>query len=385
VQAPELEYHVRQYGLEFSPVGPSHPLDGEHSEPANLRKPSSGISALRYRLQRVISDMEMFLRETPAALASEGVDALLIDEIALSGPTVAERLHLPYFIISTSVPHNFGWSAPRRYTPPASCITRLQNAWLQISILQMRGPVRRSLNTYRREIGLGPIRERNRTFPELAHITQLPQCFDFPRSGLPPNFYYTGPFVEDETRTFVEFPWNRLDARPLVYASLGTTLKGEPATFPLIAEACNSLGLQLVISLGGRRDPATFRDLPGNPLVVNNAPQLELLERAEIVVTHAGPNTALETLRQGKPMIAIPKAFDQPAIAARLEWLGVAEVLPATKLSAEQIRTTLMKIRSEPHYRESARELQKKILSAHGLELAVHVIEDATAEYARNP
>jgi MGT family glycosyltransferase len=143
--------------------------------------------------------------------------------------------------------------------------------------------------------------------------------------------------------------------------------------------------VQLAISLGGRRDPATFRDLPGNPLVVSNAPQLELLKRAEIVITHAGPNTALESLLQGKPMIAIPKAFDQPAIAERLEWLGVAEVLPATKLSVEQIRTALLKIMNEPRYRASAQALQKKIRAAHGLERAVHVIEQATAEYARNP
>ena len=51
----------------------------------------------------------------------------------------------------------------------------------------------------------------------------------------------------------------------MIYASLGTTLKGEPATFHLIAEACDGLGVQLVIALGGRRDPEMFHDMPGKP------------------------------------------------------------------------------------------------------------------------
>ncbi len=71
-----------------------------------------------------------------------------------------------------------------------------------------------------------------------------------------------------------------------------------------------------------------FSDLPGKPLVVGNAPQLELLKRAEIVISHAGPNTVLETLMQGKPLLALPMALDQPAVATRLSALGVAEVLP---------------------------------------------------------
>lgn len=213
-------------------------------------------------------------------------------------------------------------------------------------------------------------------FPAVAHITQLPECVDFPRSALPRNFYYTGPFVDEAARRMVEFPWDRLDGRSIVYVSLGTTRKSEPAIFRLAAEACDGLDVQLVISLGGRRDPDMFAGLPGDPLVVRDAPQLELIKRADIVITHGGLNTALETLMEGKPMIVIPKSFDQPAVAARLEWLGVAEVLPADGLSAKQIRVALGKVFSDPSYRKSANEVQAKIISARGLERAADVIEE---------
>lgn len=373
----ELETRIRQHGLDFYPISTASDGSGEDTCSSRRQKPSSAIPVLRYRIRRTINDMERFLREAPQALTRVGVDALIVDELALAGPTIAEMLRLPYFVISTSVPHNFGWFAPRRIAPRKSIFNRLQNALLEISVFRMRGPVRRRLDNFRWQAGLGPIRHIKRVFPELAHITQLPQCLDFPRLGLPSTFHYTGPFVDETVRLSMEFPWNRLDGRPIVYASLGTTLKGDPAIFRFIAEACNGLGLQLVIALGGRRDPAMFHDMPGTPLIVRNAPQLELLKKAEIVITHAGSNTVFETLMQGKPMIAIPKTFDQPAIAARLTRLGAAIVLRPEKLSVQKICSALVTLLSDPSYRNAARGIQAKICSVHGLEQAADLIEQA--------
>lgn len=380
-QKPELETRVRQYGLEFSPIGGDRSPEKHGPQHSTL----SGIAALRYSIRRIVDDMEVSLRETPDALTQAGIDALIIDEIVLSGPTLAQVLHLPYFVVSTSVPHNFGWTVP--YWLPGcnyrtTYCSRLQNVLLQVSALRMRGPIRWKLDDYRQQAGLGPIREIQKVFPELAHITQLPRCLDFPRSKLPGNFYYTGPFVDEAARPPVEFPWNRLDGRPMIYASLGTRKNSQPAIFPLIAEACNELNLQLVISLGGRRDLKMFDDLPGHPLVVRYAPQLELIKRAEIVITHGGLNTVLETLLEGKPMLAIPMAYDQPAVAARLAWSRVAEVLPVKRISEKQIRLALSKLLNNVSYRDAATELQTWIQSARGLERAVEVIEEALEKHS---
>jgi zeaxanthin glucosyltransferase len=374
-QKPEVEAQVRQHGVEFVPIGPCRSCSAEDAG-ASGQSSLSGIAALRHGIRRIVGDMEMFIREGPTALAYAGVDTLIMDEIVLSGPTLAEMLCLPYFVISTSVPHSFGWTAPRRISPRTTFFGRLQNALLHVSIFRMRGPVRRRLDRIRRQAGLGPILEIEKVFPALAHITQLPECVDFPRSALPRNFYYTGPFVNEAMRRNVEFPWDRLDGRPVVYASLGTTRKSDLAIFHMTAEACERLDLQLVISLGGRRDPETLAGLPGDPVVVREAPQLELIKRADVVITHGGLNTALETLMEGKPMIVIPKFFDQPAVAARLERLGVAEALRADRLCAEQIRAALAKVISDPTYRKSAKTVQSRIISVRGLERAADVIEE---------
>lgn len=374
----EAEDRIRTHGLGFVPI------DASEKNYARHRKPSGGIAVLHYRVRRTIGEMQMFLRETPPALAREQVDALIVDELALAGTSVAEMLSLPYFILSVSVPHSFGWSVPGRIAPVKSLFEHLQSALLEVSVLDIRGPVRRSLDRFRRNAGLGPIQEIRNTFPELAHITQLPQCLDFPRANLPSTFCYAGPFIDEAARPAIAFPWKSLDARPLVYASLGTTRKCAPIVFHWIAEACEGLDVQLVISLGGRRDPSLIRDLPGNPLVVKEAPQLDLLKRAAAVITHAGPNTVFEALMHGTPMVAIPRAFDQPAIASRLAWRKAAIVLPFGKLSPTRLRTALRKILEDPSYRKAAEEIQAVLISHHGLERAADHIESAFTRYAKS-
>lgn len=57
-----------------------------------------------------------------------------------------------------------------------------------------------------------------------------------------------------------------------------------------------------------------------------------------------GLNTALESLSNELPVVAIPITNDQPGVASRLEWLGVAEVVQPRKLSASRLRAALEKV-----------------------------------------
>ena len=370
-QRPELQDRVGEYGVEFVAIGGVRPLAARNDA-------RSGMADLRYRIERITDEMSLFLRDAPDAISRSGIDALIIDEIFLPGPTLAQLLKLPYIFVSTSVPHNLGWKVPRSLSQcdnPISVFGRLRNYLLQVSVLRVHGPVRWALEQHRRRLDLGSTRELQKVFPARAHIAILPKCLDFPRSTIPINFQYTGTFVDQSARPQVEFPWDRLDGRPLIYVSLGTSRKIQASIFRIIAEACDGLGLQIVMSLGGRRDPETFFGLPGSPLIVREAPQLDLIKIAAIVISHAGANTVLETLLGGKPMIAIPITHDQPAMAARLAWLHVAEVIPERRLSAKNLRSAVLRVLHDPSYGDAAREVQEKIQSSRGLERAVEVIE----------
>jgi zeaxanthin glucosyltransferase len=110
------------------------------------------------------------------------------------------------------------------------------------------------------------------------------------------------------------------------------------------------LDAQLVIALGGGSNPASLPHLPGSPLVVGYAPQLELLQRATLTITHAGMNTALESLNNGLPMVAIPIANDQPGVAARIACTGAGEVITLGKLTSYRLQAAVQRVLTEDSY-----------------------------------
>nr|WP_309740368.1 MULTISPECIES: nucleotide disphospho-sugar-binding domain-containing protein [unclassified Chamaesiphon] len=132
---------------------------------------------------------------------------------------------------------------------------------------------------------------------------------------------------------------------------------------------------QLVIALGGGSNPASLPDLPGSPLVVGYAPQLELLQKAALTITHAGMNTALESLSNGVPMVAIPIANDQPGVAARIAWTGTGEVITLGKLTSSRLRTAVKKVLKEDYYKQNAVRLQAAIRRAGGVSRAADIVE----------
>ena len=384
IEKPKIRERVLKAGFGFIPID-TVAGSKKNDSPKTPIKLLDELLALRINLTRMIQDVEAYLDSTPPLIANAGINVLIVNEVALSGPTVAQILNLPYFIISTSVPHIFGWDGfgPfSGYRFSASGLSWLQRLLLELSCQRMRGPIRFALNRYRQQIGLGAVKNLSADFPCLAHITQLPECLDIDRTSVPDNFCYAGPFENRVARSAVPFPWHRLDGRPLIYVTLGTTRNAQSFLILLIAEACRDLHAQLVISLGNRFAADSFDDLPGNPVVVQYAPQLEILKVAQLVITHGGLNTVLETLMAGKPMVAIPLAHDQTAVAAALKRMHLAEVLPVMRISSKHIREATRNVLSDTRFHDAAVAVQSKLRLLDGTERAIDIIEYSLDRYA---
>ncbi len=184
-----------------------------------------------------------------------------------------------------------------------------------------------------------------------------------------------GPLHQRMDRSETAFPWERLDGRPIVYASMGTLQNRLDWIFEVILKACADREFQLVLSLGGGSDPSRFGGVEGDAVVVNYCPQIELLQRSAACITHAGLNTALESLAQGVPMVAIPITNDQPGVAARIAWSGTGIVIPPKHLNASGLADALVRVLTLPSYRENAPRLSREIQRLHSLERASEIIE----------
>jgi UDP:flavonoid glycosyltransferase YjiC (YdhE family) len=53
---------------------------------------------------------------------------------------------------------------------------------------------------------------------------------------------------------------------------------------------------QVVLSFGTRIDPAALKEPPANFLIAPHVPQLEVLSRADLFISHGGMNSTMESL-----------------------------------------------------------------------------------------
>jgi zeaxanthin glucosyltransferase len=118
-----------------------------------------------------------------------------------------------------------------------------------------------------------------------------------------------------------------------------------------------------------------------NAIAVGYAPQLELLQRASLTITHAGLNTVLESLNNGVPMVAIPITNDQPGVAARIAWTGTGEVIPLKQVSVPRLQTAIKQVLTDDSYQQNALKLQEAIQRSGGASKAADIIEQVVSEY----
>jgi zeaxanthin glucosyltransferase len=380
-QMPDLEEKIRTEEVAFWPIGESdHPRGSLPQSLARLGQ-LKGHAALRFTVQAVARTSVMVCRDLPGAAHAAGIEALLVDQMEPAGGAVAEHLGLPFVTVCSALAINRDAIVPPPFTPwryrPTSWAKARNAVGYALSDWITR-PISRVVDRYRAEWGLARLHSPDESFSRRAQISQMPRAFDFPRVDLPANFHYVGPLRRPVQRA-IAFPWDQLDGRPIVYASLGTLQNSREPLFRCFAEACQDLDVQLVLSHGGGLRPDVASTLPGNALVVEYAPQLDLLARASLTVTHAGLNTVLDSLAHGVPLVTVPLTYEQPAIARRVEWTGAGRSVSMRKLQSGRLRHLIREVLETPRYRESAVRMGEHIRRAGGVKHAADITLSAIA------
>ena len=68
-------------------------------------------------------------------------------------------------------------------------------------------------------------------------------------------------------------------------------MAGYDAFRTIVAALAKHKDVQLVLSIGNQIDPKQIGRAPSNTIIVQRAPQLDLLKQASVCITHAGLNT----------------------------------------------------------------------------------------------
>jgi zeaxanthin glucosyltransferase len=349
----------------------------ESAEP-DATEMTSAHAAWRGTRGVVNRQITRMLAEGPRALKTAGIEVLIVDHMDLAAGSVAEYLGIPFVSVSISPPIELNDEVPPAYfgleelsgptrRPVAARCNRI--------ILRITTSGRHRINEWRSANSLSPLADIKEVLSAIAIITQMPKCFDLPRRHPAPRLYYTGPFRDAWTDPVASFPWQRLNGKPVIFASLGTVRNNNLRMFEIIAEAAAMPEYQLVIALGGGRlSPRDLKLFATDSIVADYIPQRDLLAHCALVINCAGLNTTFDCIAARVPMVAVPIAEDQPGVAIRIHRAGIGEVIPARHLTIERLRNTIAKVLGNPRYLECVSEVSPEIAAIDGIGMAVGII-----------
>ncbi|MCX4733354.1 nucleotide disphospho-sugar-binding domain-containing protein [Streptomyces sp. NBC_01363] len=174
-----------------------------------------------------------------------------------------------------------------------------------------------------------------------------------------------------------ELPWDRIEKGPTLYVSTGTFSTRGAEFFRTVAEAFASTEWCVVLATS-HTDPAELGELPENVTARRYVPQSAVLEHADVFLTHAGMNSALEALVLGVPMALVPSFWDQRTIAARLVAMGAGVAVDPAAPAAE-LRETITGLAADPKVRAALTALSAGAARTDGPACAVRELEKYAA------
>jgi MGT family glycosyltransferase len=389
---PESEERIRAQGFDFasffSRVFPNGSIEEQFSNEAQGKY--GGLNAFREKFRGMCE----LLRQGEMDNATRGLDPALILASSYM-PWVAIAAHktgVPVLSFSSTLISVADSTVPPFGTgliPGPTLISRLRVsiAWQKILLARRLAQLRVTSGGFKelaQHFGY-PLSEMDfkvETWPRLSlpELVLCPQDFDFPRARTLKNTFFVEPAIDIE-RKDCDFPWHLLaDERPLVYCTVGTL-----ATFKYPRESSHIFQMfmdalarrpawQGVVTIGRYMNAEDFR-CPDNVIIVREAPQLELLKRASLMIAHGGIGGVKEAIFMGVPMVLIPLCYDEPGNAARVVYHGLGLREQFKNISALTLGRLMDTVLKDSSYKARAELMSKKFVELENRAPAIEIIE----------
>jgi UDP:flavonoid glycosyltransferase YjiC (YdhE family) len=222
----------------------------------------------------------------------------------------------------------------------------------------------------------------------LPEIIMAPRAFDLPEFEQAQEQYYAGTQLNHD-RIEVELSKNELEllqkmdvrkGEKWVYCSLGTlNLLHNPKCLHFLEQVLEVFRQKpewnLVLATG-MIETRQLSKVPDNVLVYKKVPQLEVLKRCEVIITHGGLNSVLEAIDHKVPLLVYPlnERWDQNGNAARVEYYGVGLRGRMQNAQAGQILRQLDLLLHGEAYLQNLQLLKQKIEAENEMESILEMI-----------
>jgi MGT family glycosyltransferase len=159
---------------------------------------------------------------------------------------------------------------------------------------------------------------------------------------------------------------------PLVYLSLGSLGSADVSLMQRLIDVLGASPYRVIVSMGPRS--AELR-LAKNMVGEEFLPQTAVLPLVDVVITHGGNNTVVESLYFGKPMVLLPLFWDQHDNAQRMHETGFGVRLASYEHSPEELLGALQRLRSDDALRARLADCSARLRAHGGAAQAADLIE----------
>lgn len=207
--------------------------------------------------------------------------------------------------------------------------------------------------------------------PEL-NIVYLPDFFQPMRATFDQRFLFVPPTITQPQPSKGTIPYEQM-AGPIIYISLGTIISSKSFYRKCIAAFADQ-PVSVILSTG-KVAPEKLGELPGNIYAYSFVPQLEVLDKCNLFITHGGMNSVCEAMTYGVPILVLPILNDQSINAAQVVELKIGKRLRFLGVSAKELSEEAFSILADREMKERCEEIQYKIAANLKISDAAEAIE----------
>lgn len=274
---------------------------------------------------RFLSEAESAIAQILSVLEKDVPDVVLSDALAVAGRLAAAALKRPLVRVFTSYASNDVFSVAATFPfVPDTHPARVKASALADRFTALYGV---------EHLGVREIFEGAADY----NLVMLQREFQPAGESFGDNFFFAGAQVAPRVG---DGGWRAPEnGRPVVYASLGTVFNNNPAFFRMLFDAVADMPVNLVAAIGHTIPIETLEPIPPNVSAAAFQPQLDILGKASLFITHAGTGSVMEAIYFGVPMIAVPQMDEQCLTARRMAELGLGVALDdRDKITVERLK-----------------------------------------------
>jgi len=190
----------------------------------------------------------------------------------------------------------------------------------------------------------------------------------------PSNYLFTGPNINVEVaNSDSNFPYEKLEGKKVIYISLGSVVVSRQFLETCIIAFSNTdFTVVLNVSKVFKKEDFT---VPDNFILCSFAPQIEILSRASLFLTHGGMNSTHEGIYFEVPLIVFPQGGDQFMVAQAVVQNKLGLWLNSKKVSPEKLLNAANQVLEDVEIKNNIKAMSQSLKKAGGYKRAADEVQ----------